>query len=260
MRRTEQREWSIQEVARIAGTTSRTLRHYDAIGLLRPSRVGDNGYRFYDRDAVVRLQRILLLRELGLGLPAVAEVLDQERDVPGALRAHVGWLRAEQERIGRQITAVEHTLAALEDDGEELTMSTMFDGFDHTRYRDEVERRWGAQAYARSSAWWEAMTPDERARWQRDAQAMQDEWVALAGSGADPYAEDAQRLAARHVAWLTSVPGTPAADGDASALRAYVVGLAGMYVADPRFAAHYGGETGAAFVRSALERYADTTL
>jgi len=53
-------EWSIQDVARSAGTTSRTLRHYDDIGLLPPSRVGGNGYRYYDEDALVRLQRILL--------------------------------------------------------------------------------------------------------------------------------------------------------------------------------------------------------
>ncbi|GAA3200026.1 hypothetical protein GCM10020255_104150 [Rhodococcus baikonurensis] len=61
-------EWSIQELAKSAGTTSRTLRHYGDLGLLEPSRIGANGYRFYDEDALVRLQRILLLRELGLGL------------------------------------------------------------------------------------------------------------------------------------------------------------------------------------------------
>ncbi|HSU47497.1 MAG TPA: MerR family transcriptional regulator, partial [Arthrobacter sp.] len=63
------RDWSIQDVARLAGTTSRTLRHYDDIGLLKPSRVGSNGYRYYDGAALLQLQRILLLRELGLGLP-----------------------------------------------------------------------------------------------------------------------------------------------------------------------------------------------
>ena len=68
-------EWSIQDIARRAGTTSRTLRYYDAIGLLEPSRIGSNGYRYYDQAALVRLQRILLLRELGLGLPAIAEAL-----------------------------------------------------------------------------------------------------------------------------------------------------------------------------------------
>ena len=71
-------DWSIQDVARLAGTTSRTLRHYDEIGLLKPSRVGSNGYRYYDGDALLQLQRILLLRELGLGLPAIAEVFQQQ--------------------------------------------------------------------------------------------------------------------------------------------------------------------------------------
>jgi DNA-binding transcriptional MerR regulator len=66
------RDWSIQDVARMAGTTSRTLRHYDDIGLLKPSRVGSNGYRHYDAAALLQLQRILLLRGLGLGLPANA--------------------------------------------------------------------------------------------------------------------------------------------------------------------------------------------
>ena len=65
----ETRDRSIQDIARLAGTTSRTLRHYDDIGLLEPSRIGANGYRYYDQHALVRLQRILLLRDLGLGLP-----------------------------------------------------------------------------------------------------------------------------------------------------------------------------------------------
>lgn len=81
-------EWSIQDIARAAGTTSRTLRYYGEIGLLPASRVGSNGYRYYDRDALLRLQRILLLRELGLGLSAIAEVLDDKREAAPALRTH----------------------------------------------------------------------------------------------------------------------------------------------------------------------------
>jgi DNA-binding transcriptional MerR regulator len=72
-------EWSIQDIARAAGTTSRTLRHCHEIGLLEPSRIGNNGYRYYNRQTLVRLQKILLLRELGLGLSTSVEVLDGER-------------------------------------------------------------------------------------------------------------------------------------------------------------------------------------
>ena len=72
-------ERSIQQVAKLAGTTSRTLRHYDDIGLLPPSRIGHNGYRYYDEATLIRLQRVLLLRELGLGLPQIAEVIAAEQ-------------------------------------------------------------------------------------------------------------------------------------------------------------------------------------
>ncbi len=85
-------DWSIQDIARLAGTTSRTLRHYDDVGLVKPSRIGGNGYRYYDADALVRLQRVLLLRELGLGIPAIGEVLAGQRDDSAALRTHLEWL------------------------------------------------------------------------------------------------------------------------------------------------------------------------
>ena len=80
--------WSIQEIAKLTGVTSRTLRRYDDIGLLGARR-GANGYRSYDADSLVRLQRILLLRELGLGLPAIAEVLAGSHDDGPALRVHL---------------------------------------------------------------------------------------------------------------------------------------------------------------------------
>lgn len=136
-------EWSIQEIARTAGTTSRTLRHYGDVGLLRPSRVAANGYRYYDEHALVRLQRILLLRELGLGLPAIAEVLDAgggPQDTAAALATHLQLLEQERRRIGRQIASVRTTLRKLTE-GEPLMAEEVLDGFDHTRYEEEVTER-----------------------------------------------------------------------------------------------------------------------
>jgi DNA-binding transcriptional MerR regulator len=145
-------EWSIQDIARSAGTTSRTLRHYGAVGLLEPSRVGSNGYRYYDEQALVRLQRILLLRELGLGLPAIAEVLDGQRDRVAALETQLELLEQERQRIGRQIDSVRTTLRKLKG-GERLMAEEVLDGFDHTRYEKEVTERWGADAYRRGDQW-----------------------------------------------------------------------------------------------------------
>ena len=261
-------DWSIQEIARLAGTTSRTLRHYDDIGLLAPSRIARNGYRHYDEAALVRLQRILLLRELGLGLPQIAEVLSRERTQASALETHLEYLRQEQGRLARQIASVESTITALRA-GEELMAENMFDGFDHTQYKDEVEQRWGRKAYADSDRWWRSMTDEERAAWQQRVSDLGRDWIAAAESGIDPVSDEAQDIARRHVEWLTGIPGTPAhglrqAQAPDSSVKAYVIGLGEMYVADPRFGANYatsqGGTAGAEFVRDALRAYAEANL
>ena len=246
-------EASIQEVARLTGTTSRTLRHYDQIGLLEPSRVGENGYRWYDEDALVRLQRILLLRDLGLGLADIGRVLDREQDETAALRRHLDWLRSEQQRLARQAVSVERTLTARQE-GVPIMADDMFDGFDHTQYQDEVEQRWGKDAYARSDAWWRGLSAEEKQAFQDETAALARAWASAAESGVDAASDEAQELARRHVAWLGGIPGTPGAG--AAPAREYVVGLADMYVADPRFAKNYGGEDGATFVRDALHEYA----
>ena len=259
-------EWTIQEVARSAGTTSRALRHYEAIGLLHPVRVASGGQRIYDGAGLLRLQRILVLRGLGVGLPRIARMLDDTEHTKSehggaadALAEHAAALRAERDRLTRQIAAVENTITALRG-SEELMMDTMFDGFDHTRYRDEVESRWGANAYARSDAWWRGMSADEKAAWQERAAGLARDWARAAESGVDADSPEARELAGRHVDWLASIPGTPSG----ADLRAYVTGLGDMYVADPRFGANYansvGGSAGAEFVRDALHVYAEREL
>ncbi len=246
-------EHSIQEVARMTGVTSRTLRHYADLGLVRPARTGAGGIRYYDADALVRLQRVLLLRELGLGLPAIGEVLEGQTDDIHALLAHREWLQQEQTRLARQIASVESTIEALEG-GEEPMAENMFDGFDHTQYKDEVEERWGRDAYAKSDAWWRGMSDSEKMDWQARVTQLSADWVAAAQSGVAADSDAAQQLARRHVEWLGGIPGTPGAS------KEYVLGLGEMYVADPRFGANYGGVEGATFVRDALAIFAETHL
>jgi len=248
---------SIQDIARLAGTTSRTLRHYGAEGLLAPSRIAANGYRYYDDRALVRLQRILLLRDLGLGLPAIRKVLDRETDEAAALRSHLGWLEQEQARLQRQIRSVHTTITALERK-DQLMAEDMFDGFDHTVHKEEVEQRWGTDAYATGDSWWKGMSATERAQWHGTTAALQAAWQEAAARQISPDGAEAQQLAERHVQWLDAVPGIPRENGHPAA--AYVRGLAEMYVADDRFAAHYGGQPGARFVRDALTVYIDNTL
>jgi DNA-binding transcriptional MerR regulator len=246
-------DWSIQQIARLAGTTSRTLRHYDDIGLLPPTRIAANGYRHYDEAALVRLQRILLLRELGLGLPAIADALAGHTDDVRALAAHRDWLRDERRRLDTQIASVETTMRKM-DGGEPLMAEDMFDGFDHTAHRDEVEERWGTAAYATGDAWWRAKTPEERRDFQSAQAALAAEWADGAARALDPAGDEAQALARRQYDWLAGVPGTPGYPHGPT--LDYLVGVGEMYVADDRFAANYGGPAGAAFVRDALAAFA----
>jgi MerR family transcriptional regulator, thiopeptide resistance regulator len=88
--------WSIAEVARMSGVTTRTLRYYDAIGLLRPAYVQPSGQRFYETPDLLRLQQILLLRELGVGLADIAAAIGSGPGTLAALRRHHTRLLAEQ--------------------------------------------------------------------------------------------------------------------------------------------------------------------
>lgn len=245
-------EWSIQDIARSAGTTSRTLRHYGKLGLLQPSRTGANGYRYYGQDALVRLQGILLLRELGLGLPVIAEILDGHQDTAAALTTHLELLEAERERLSRQIASVTTTLRKTRE-GEQLVPEEVFDGFDHTRYEEEVTRRWGQQAYEQSDRWWRSLSEEERAAFQQQQHDIAADFGVAGQAGKSPDSDEVQAIAHRHVEWL-AITGTPTKD--------HLIGLGEMYVADPRFTATYDqhGPGTAVLIRDALALYAERHL
>lgn len=107
-------ERSIGDVARMTGITARTLRHYDEIGLLRPSRVSQNGYRWYKRRELLRLQRILLLRELQLPLPDIRALLDGDTDEVTFLHQHRERLKAERSRLDQVIGTIDRTIDDLQ--------------------------------------------------------------------------------------------------------------------------------------------------
>ncbi|MEK6310038.1 MAG: MerR family transcriptional regulator [Curtobacterium sp.] len=242
---------TIADVARSAGVSSRTLRHYDAIGLLRASAVGDGGLRRYDDRALVRLQRILLLRGLGLGLAEIARVLDGEQDDVTALRAHVAWLEQERDRLARQLAAVRTTITRIER-GDGMTAQDTFNGFDQTRFKQEVEERWGAEAWQRGQEWWTSKDAAAKDAFQEEQRAIAQDAAALAASGDGPSSTAGAALARRQLAWLGQAPG-PAVS--AERFRT----LADMYVHDERFthAYEWAGPGAARALRDAMHALAD---
>ena len=248
-------EWSIQELARTAGTTSRTLRHYGERGLLAPSRIGTNGYRYYDQDSLVRLQRILLLRALGLGLTAIGAVLDGERDTATALRTHLHLLEQDRDRVRRQIDSVRTTLQKTEK-GEQLVAEEMFDGFDHTQYQHEVTERWGAKAYERGDTWWRSLSDADKNGFEQRQIAIAADYGRALVAGLSADSDEVQAITARHYEWVAV--GWQGRQPSAEAFT----GLGEMYVADPRFAQNYDrhGSGTAALVRDAMKVYAERNL
>ena len=245
-------DWSIHDVARMTGTTSRTLRHYGDISLLTPSRIGQNGYRYYNQDALIRLQRILLLRDLGLNLKSIAEVLANEIGVNDALQAHLDWLRQEKQRLAQQIVSVETTLRKTKE-GSQLMAEEMFDGFDHTQYKDEVIQRWGRDAYDSSDRWWRSLTDAEKQGFQQQQRDIAADYGRAHLAGKPVESDEVQAITQRHYEWLTIT---------SEVGKDHFLGLGEMYVNDPRFIVNYDryGIGTAAFIRDAMKVYADRNL
>lgn len=249
--------WSIAEVARMSNRTSRTLRHYDDIGLLEPAFVGENGYRYYERDQLLRLQRILLLRELGLGLPVIARILAGQQDTRTALRIHLEYLQREQDRLRRLQHTVERTLRQL-DGGHVMSVEEYFEGFEHNQSEDEQEliRRFGEgardhieESRQRTRGWTKEDFRKAMAEWEEALGQVRD----LMRAGHDPGDQEVQDHIAGHHAWLSQF-WTPN--------RESYTGLARMYAEEPRFRAQFDAIDPdlAPFFQEAMETYASRNL
>jgi DNA-binding transcriptional MerR regulator len=250
--------WSIVEVARRAGVSSRTLRHYDDVGLVPPAYVGGNGYRYYEQEQLERLHEVLVLRELGLPLDAIGRVLDLPADRTTVLRGHLLALRAERDRLDRLAASVERTIEAREG-GEPMDPEELFEGFDadrQRRYEEELVERYGPQAQERIDESWRRvgrMSKEDAARVSADLAERDAEYAALLDAGVPPEDERVQRVTARHYAWVDQFW-----HPDAEAFA----GLGDLYVDHPDFKARYDAVRPglAEYVRDAMAVYAVTVL
>ena len=246
-------EWTVQELAERAGISGRTLRHYHQIGLLEPDRVGSNGYRYYGTDAVSRLQRILLLRETGMPLTDIADVLDAPSTPDAeaqALTRHLEYLAQERESLDRRINAVTHTLS-MRRQGREPRMDVMLEGF-NDRYEEEVVERWGRDAFDASHQWWHGKSVQQQKEWKARADALLARWRVIQQERYQLDSAEAQEHAAVHVEWFKEIPGTPTHAGDTAKSVDMILGLADQYEANPDFHVAFGTPEAARFAANAL--------
>lgn len=136
---------TVKEVSKIAGVSVRTLHHYDAIGLLKPTAITQAGYRLYDDAAIGRLQSILLFRELKFPLKEIKAIFDNPQfDMQKALSKQIELLEMEYERLGKLIAHAYN----IQEKGEYTMDFSVFDATAINAYREEVAARWsGTKAY-----------------------------------------------------------------------------------------------------------------
>ena len=132
---------TVHEVSRLTGVSVRTLHHYDAIGLLKPARTTDAGYRLYDDAALKRLQNILIFRELQFPLKEIKAILDSpEFDPKEALEQQIGLLELRRKHIDELIAYARR----IQKEGEETMNFSTFNKEEINRYKEEVRERWGS--------------------------------------------------------------------------------------------------------------------
>ena len=235
---------TVHEVSQLSGVSIRALHHYDAIGLLKPSKVTGAGYRLYDEKALSRLQTILMFRELGFRLEDIRKILDSPNfDLDTALSQHIELLRLQRNHIERLILAAEKMKK-----GEDAGFSA-FDNSKMEQYAEEVKRKWGhTDAFRESEERIKGKTDTEK---RSMADGLMEEFAkfgALKSLGAG--SEEAQAAVKALQQYITAHFYTCTAE--------ILAGLGQMYTADERFTASIdaaGGPGTAAFVSEAIAIY-----
>ncbi|MBC1890558.1 MerR family transcriptional regulator [Listeria booriae] len=245
-------EYTVQKLAKLAGVSTRTLRYYDEIRILKPARINSSGYRIYGQNEVDRLQQILFYREMNVGLDKIKAILEQpDFDETEALKTHRAQLLDKRKQLDELIRNVEKSIAHSE---RRITMTDQekFEGFkqkmideNEEKYGTEIREKYGDDKINKSNAKLKGMSEAEMERVNRLAETILVE-LAEAFETGDPAGEKAQEVAAMHKEWLSTYWDTYSKEAHA--------GLAQMYVDDERFTAYYDKDQPglAAFLRDAI--------
>lgn len=232
-------EYTVNKLSKLSGVSPRTLRYYDQIGLLKPLRVLESGYRVYGGEQVDALQQILFYRELGVGLEAIAELMERgEGERLAALSKHLNELGREKARIEALMENVEKTIKALKGEGT-MNDKEKFEGFKKEKLREneekygvEIRKKYGEEAVAASNAKLADMTEPQWKN-QEELSAEISRLLGEAVAGGDPACESAQRACELHRQWLCMFWKSGAYSKEAHRM------LGESYAADERFKAYY---------------------
>lgn len=243
--------YTIKEIADLAGVTTRTLRYYDEIGLLNPAVIGDNGYRYYDQKSLMKLQQILFFRELDVPLNDIQLIVSRlDFNLLQALEDHRLSLQEKALRLEKLIETIDNTMETIKG-GRSMIAEDYFAGFDETQYQAEARERWGKTSkYAESQKKWASNSKEKKEAIKTEGKRLTRRMVSE-NPAASPDDPDVQAAIGEYLAYINEYFYTC----DVASLR----GLADMWVQDPRFAENYNNVRpgGAEFVREAVHIFSD---
>ena len=235
----------IKEFAELTGVSVRTLHYYDEIGLLKPCYVDEHtGYRFYDKNSLLRMQEILFYRELDFPLKSIGEILSSESyDKKKALSGQKKLLILKKERLDRLISAIDNAVK-----GENVMDA--FDNSEFENYKAEAQEKWGnTDAYKEYA---DKTKNYSKNNWQSMTDGLNDilaEFSVCMKNGNEPDSDEAQSLVKMLQNHITETCYNCTND--------ILAGLGQMYVLDERFKNNIdkNGDGTAEFISNAIEIY-----
>jgi DNA-binding transcriptional MerR regulator len=243
--------FTVRQLSRIAGITPRTLHYYDEIGLLKPSQVGENGYRYYGDECLLLLQQILFYRELDIPLKEIKEIISRaDFEVLSALESHKARLNQRVRYLENLITTVDDTLYHLKGK-KEMSQKQLFDAFNdeqQAEYEQEALQMYDPAIVQASMKKWKSYTADDKRRIQDEGNAVyQDILNAMPDGPSSPKAQAGVARWHQHMQYFWS----PNDD--------QLIGLAEGYNNDPRFKSNFDkiDPNLAEFMRQAVKVYVD---
>ncbi len=230
-------EYTILKLAKLANISTRTLRYYDEIGILKPARINSSGYRIYSGKEVDLLQQIMFYREMGVGLDTIKEIITRSAfDEMKALQEHLSNLLKQKQQLELLIANVEKTIE-VKKGLTKMSDKEKFEGFkqklveeNENKYGSEIREKYGEDVVKQSNQKFLKLSKEEYDRFEKLGQEVLDTLEQAFKTG-DPAGELAQKTAQLHREWLSFTWNSYSKEAHA--------GLANMYVEDERFTAYY---------------------
>jgi DNA-binding transcriptional MerR regulator len=230
-------EYTVQKLGKLAGISTRTLRYYDEIGILKPARINSSGYRIYGQEEVDCLQQILFYREMGLELSVIKEILESKGfDEIRALGNHLDSLLTKRNQLNLLIENVNKTIA-YKKGRIQMSDKEKFEGF-KKKLVEENEEKYGKEIREKYT---DKVVDEANQKMLKMSKEQYDEFKSLeqeildtlekAYAAKDPAGALAQKAANLHKNWLSYTWKEYTKEAHA--------GLVQMYVADERFTAYY---------------------